>query len=80
MQTVRRISITLAAALALGFAAMPASAHPDRESDAEELRENCVACCLASRPSLRERMNLSEDRCVELCGWFVRRAIETLTD
>lgn len=78
--TARRISVALAAALALGFGAMPVSAHPDRESDAQELQENCVACCLASRPSLRERMELSEDRCVELCGWFVRRAIEKLTD
>lgn len=80
MQTIRRIGIALAAALALGFAATPASAHPDRERDAQELRENCVACCLATRPSLRDRMELSETRCVELCGWFVQRTIEKLTD
>ena len=80
MQTMKRVRIAFAAVLTLGFSTMPASAHPDRASDAQELRENCVACCLATRPSLRDRMELSETRCVELCGWFVQRAIEDLTD
>ena len=76
----KRITLALAAALALVFGTMPASAHPDRETDAQELRENCVACCLATRPSLRDRMELSETRCVQLCGWFVQQAIAELSD
>ena len=66
------------AVMALSVCAFSASAHDEVEAAAEELRDNCVACCLGSRPNLTERLRLDEEKCVTACGAMVGLVIETL--
>ena len=40
--------------------------------------DNCVACCLAARPSVSDQLRLNEDKCVTACGFFVREILEHL--
>ena len=68
----KKLIVAIALAAALGVAGPTASAHDEEEAVLQELTENCVACCLGMRPSLRERLELNEARCVEVCSsWAV---------
>lgn len=69
MKHMRRI--TLAAALALGFAAMSASAHPS----AEQMYANCVVCCLADGETV-EDAKVRRETCKGRCSKIVREVIE----
>ncbi|MCY3762648.1 MAG: hypothetical protein OXH50_15470 [Gemmatimonadetes bacterium] len=61
----------------LAASASAVSAHAPREAAEQELHENCVACCLATRNSIKEAMQINERACWEACGGFIRALVET---
>ena len=67
-----------AVSFALFLFGTTASAHLDDESLAQELQENCIVCCLASRPSLHDEIKLNENKCTDACGAYVQWILETL--
>ena len=54
------------------------SAHSPRAAAEQELRENCVACCLATRNSIKETMKINDRACWEACGGFIRALVATV--
>ena len=51
----------------------------NREVILQELKENCLACCLGWRPQLRDQLRLNESRCQTICSefasWFLRKVM-----
>ena len=71
--------IALMAAVTLIYASAT-YAHSERELAENELKDNCVACCLAARYSVRAELKLNEDKCVTACGFLVSGIIERINE
>ena len=71
--------IALVAAVTFIYASA-AYAQQDVETSAEELRDNCVACCLAARPNVSDTLRLNEAKCVTACGFFVGAILQRLDE
>jgi len=72
--------IIIASALALSFAAMPASAHDEREAAAEEVTEGCLKCCAGIRPTVRDGFELNDERCIEACVAYTKALFPDISD
>ena len=71
----KRIAL-IAAATMLYASASPA--QQDVGTAAQELKDNCVACCLAARQSVTDTLRLNETKCVTTCGFFVSHIVELI--
>ena len=68
----KRIILAAFAAIVLGFGAMPASSH-----DADEIKQDCVVCCMASNVRLGFTKGALDDlrqTCDSVCNDIVARA------
>lgn len=71
---------TLLAVAFATFLPAPVFAHDERKAAHLELQENCIACCLGTRPSLMAKLNLNEDKCASACSSWAAEIMRSLSD
>ena len=59
----RNTTLALAALALVTWAPSPSLAQGDREAAQEELYDNCVACCLATRANVWTTLEINGKRC-----------------
>ena len=69
MKTTIRWLIVATAALGIS---MPAIANQHGSQSEQEMRANCIVCCMASRPDVRDQLEIHYDECASKCSAVVR--------
>lgn len=68
MNTTIRSIVFAAAALGISMSVV---ANEHESPSEQEIRTNCLVCCMASKPDVRDRLEFHYDECASTCNAVV---------